>query len=132
MRHSYQRDAVLHSVQAGHDHPTAGQVFDQVREKMPAISLGTVYRNLKQLADARIIRRLTAGGSVHYDGNLDRHDHFRCVRCRRLRDIQLPAEFWNQRLGPLCGFTVTGYELVLTGVCDDCRPEAPPHAHANE
>ena len=59
MRYSKQREVILEVVNHSFNHPTAEMVYDKVKEKIPNISLGTIYRNLNALADASLIKRIS-------------------------------------------------------------------------
>ena len=120
MRHSNQRDAVLAVVKQAKDHPTADTVYDRVRVQIPDISLGTVYRNLAALVEAKEIITLDAADkSVHYDGNTDGHLHFLCRQCGRIIDLFIkvapPAELTQM------GLEVSGERTVYYGRCDRCN-----------
>ena len=68
VKHSKQRDAILTDLQGRYDHPTAEMVFASIREVLPNISLGTVYRNLSKLAESNMaLRRDVGDGNVHFD-----------------------------------------------------------------
>ncbi|MFB0517389.1 MAG: Fur family transcriptional regulator [Candidatus Neomarinimicrobiota bacterium] len=123
MRRSKQRDTILKAVRGTDRHPTAEWIFDQVRREIPNISLGTVYRNLNQLADGNLLRRIFDNGFVRYDGNPVRHDHFRCVRCHRIFDIHVPLEGIAEAITKDGKFKVTGYSLEVTGECPECQLE---------
>jgi Fe2+ or Zn2+ uptake regulation protein len=70
------------------DHPTADMIYQTAREMEPTISLGTVYRNLKLLADEGIIITLeTEEKRVHYDGDTSRHSHFICSKCGKQANV---------------------------------------------
>ena len=70
MRSSKQRDAVLAVVKAACDHPTADMIFERVREQIPNISLGTVYRNLALLESmGDVVKISTNADSDRFDGN---------------------------------------------------------------
>ena len=70
MRHSQQRDVILSVLRASTAHPTAEQIYEAVREVLPNVSLGTVYRNIRQLADnGEILTLETEDTRSHYDGN---------------------------------------------------------------
>ena len=56
-RHTRQLAAILEAVSAAHDHPTAEQVYSRVRDRLPRVSLGTVYRNLQKLAEQQRVRK---------------------------------------------------------------------------
>lgn len=69
-------------------HPTADELYDIVKKRMPQISLGTVYRNLEQLAECGVILKLeTAGRQKRFDGNPVPHHHIRCKVCGAVRDL---------------------------------------------
>ena len=79
-RQTRQQEIILEAVRSTMDHPTAAWVYRQARRHLPRISLGTVYRNLKQLAEAGLIREIQAGGqALRFDGNLGPH-HFHLRR----------------------------------------------------
>jgi Fur family ferric uptake transcriptional regulator len=124
-RNTPQRQTILRELRESHAHPTAAEIYVAVRERLPRISLGTVYRNLDVLhADGLIHRIETAGGEARYDGRVDDHGHVRCRACGLLRD--LPGGAPAPRGGPapgddIQGVTVDGYRLEYTGVCSTCR-----------
>ncbi|MBN2056044.1 transcriptional repressor [bacterium] len=117
-----QRSLILAAVTQCLTHPTADEVFVEVRKELPTISLGTVYRNLEQLAAGGMITRLVMGsGPRRYDGHVMNHYHARCERCGEILDIaaeRVPG--LGECLDGLAGFTVTGVTLEVTGVCERC------------
>ena len=87
-RYSRQREAILQSLRSVTSHPTAAQLCNMVRQTVPNISLGTVYRNLSELTAAgEILCFKTNDGSEHYDGNALRHPHLVCRQCRQILDL---------------------------------------------
>lgn len=120
MRSSRQRDAVLNVLKSYCDHPTADVIYSRVKEKIPNISLGTVYRNLGQLQDEGLVTVVETGDKkVHYDGNLEKHIHFVCRKCGVITDIfcknEVPKVFENS------GYLVESQKTVYYGICKDCR-----------
>ena len=117
---------ILEQLQTHVDHPGADTIYSEVRQVLPRISLGTVYRNLDVLANKGIIQRLEVGGDhAHFDPNPEIHPHFFCTRCRRVSDLkwkngQSPA--WTDIIEAesLEGLVIDGGSLVLEGVCSDC------------
>ncbi len=120
MRYSPQRESILKVLQGTNTHPIAEWIFEQVREEIPKISLGTVYRNLNQLADHGLIKRIFDNGQVRYDGTTERHDHFRCELCGRIYDFDIPWEGIVPQLVPANGFLVSDYSLEISGICREC------------
>ena len=121
MRRSNQRDAILRLVRETDTHPSAEWIYEQARKDIPDISLGTVYRNLSQLAAAGMILRIFDNGHTRYDGNSDRHDHVRCTSCGRLFDVHVPVSGIAAAVSRNVDFHVTGYSLEITGFCNECR-----------
>lgn len=132
MRYSPQRESILKIVRETNIHPTADWIFSQARQEMPTVSLGTVYRNLNQLADHGLLKRIFDNGHVRYDGTTTRHDHFRCEKCSRIYDVNVPLEGIIDQLSPLRSFQVTDYSLEITGTCPDCSPLKGSTRHATE
>lgn len=133
MRYSRQRESVLQAVKGTNTHPTAEWVYGQVQPAIPNISLGTVYRNLNQLADGGAIQRIFDNGLVRYDGNTGRHDHFRCLSCRQIFDLRLPLENVTEHIHAEYGFSVSQYALEVTGICSHCLAEnGQAHPKTNE
>lgn len=127
MKYSRQRELILETLRHAHTHPTAEQLFVQVKKQMPSISLGTVYRNLNLLAEIGMIRRVESAGStsIRYDGRNDEHCHLVCSSCGKIMDIDL--EFFNgvdARLQEETGFMVAEHGIVLKGVCKECGVDA--------
>jgi Fur family ferric uptake transcriptional regulator len=91
MRTTRQREVILDDLRSVTSHPTADEVYEMSRRRLPDISLATVYRNLEALADMGVVGRLSlAGTKRRYDGNVSRHYHSRCSKCGRVFD--LPVE----------------------------------------
>ena len=88
IRRSRQRDAIMTYLKSRTDHPSAEQIYESVKQTMPNISLGTVYRNLTLLNDLGEVRTIYAGtGADHFDANMMPHDHFICRNCHSIQDL---------------------------------------------
>jgi len=109
---------------AAHDHPTAAQVFDRVREQQPGIGAATVYRTLSLLVEegqARVLS-LGDGASARYDANVTRHDHVLCVDCGAAMDVEapLPVEALAD-MSARTGYDLTEYDVQFRGRCASCH-----------
>jgi Fur family ferric uptake transcriptional regulator len=104
-------------------HPTADEVYEMVRKRLPRISLGTVYRNLEILSDAGVIMKLDlAGARKRFDGNPKNHYHIRCRRCGRVDDVTMGPIPEIERLSEQLGdYMVESHTLEFTGYCPDCK-----------
>jgi Fur family transcriptional regulator, peroxide stress response regulator len=116
-RYSRQREEILRIVLATESHPTADWVYEQARQIVPNISLGTVYRNLSLLVDERKINRLvTDDGVVRYDGNAKEHHHFICTKTGKIIDIEEPmAENILDEFQKKTGLKARGYKIEFYG-----------------
>jgi len=122
-RHSQQRQVILEELRAVNSHPTAVELHELVRRRLPKVSLGTVYRNLDLLGKMGLIEKLEhASGEARFDANITAHDHLRCVRCGRIDDVMSPP----LAITPpddhhLYGYEVIGHRLEFIGICPRCR-----------
>jgi Fur family peroxide stress response transcriptional regulator len=88
-RLTHQRLAIVRVIAADDTHPDVESVYRAVREKVPTISLDTVYRTLATLTERGLITRvLFTPGPARYDPNTARHHHFVCTRCGLIRDVE--------------------------------------------
>ena len=88
MKYSKQREHILKTLRENVIHPTADEIYALARKGMPSLSLATVYRNLNQLAENGIIRRIDGlDGSVHFDHNLCKHYNFIFTKCNKVYDV---------------------------------------------
>lgn len=128
-----QRRLILDAVRGTDAHPTAEWVYRKVRRRLPRISLGTVYRNLKLLAEERLIRELEGRGFGRYDGNTARHDHFTCQVCGQIYDLVAPADRrLDRHVASRTGFEILDRRIEFYGRCPACRTRARHRALARK
>ncbi len=123
MRKSKQRDAILRILMSTKSHPTAEWIYEEVKKEIPGISLGTVYRNLREMKKHGDILELEmAGGFGRFDGNSENHYHFRCEFCGRVFDVDEAVDGGiDKRVENKTGFKVSHHRLEFRGVCCDCQ-----------
>jgi len=123
-----QRKVILEELRKVDSHPSADEIYEIVRHRLPRISLGTVYRNLEVLSELGEIQKLGLSGSLkRFDWDTTKHYHIRCVRCNRVADA--PIAPLNQLENELYGatvFEIIGHNLEFTGLCPKCSAEALP------
>jgi Fur family transcriptional regulator, peroxide stress response regulator len=118
-----QREAVFQVILERDDHPTASDIFEAARQRLPGISYATVYNSLRYLKQAGLVLEINFGDSAsRYDRETDRHDHAICVCCGKLVDFHLPetAELM-QAAARKSRFKAQSVHLTLRGVCPDCK-----------
>ena len=120
-KYSRQRESILNNLRSRRDHPTADMVYDSVREELPKISLGTVYRNLSLLAEQGDILKISTNGPDHFDGFTQPHSHFICRCCGRVLDLEyVPKEQILENASQEFDGMMEPYELQFYGKCADC------------
>ncbi len=124
VRQTKQRMAVVEVLQTARSHPDAAWIHAQVRERLPNVSLGTVYRTLDALVRDGVVMTLErAGQATRYDYKRagEMHHHVVCRQCGAIFDIdaaQIPLPP-SQALPP--HFRVTEVRLEFMGICSNCQ-----------
>lgn len=125
---THQRLEVFRQVVCSAEHPDAETVYNGVRERMPTISLDTVYRTLWLLKDLGLISMLGASGDrARFDANLDTHHHFVCSQCGMTRDFysadldQITIPESARSFG-----RVESAHVEVRGVCAECARQNNP------
>lgn len=125
-RMTRQRRLILEVVLAMKRHPSAEEIYEEVRQKLPRISLGTVYRNLEVLSELGEIQKLELGGTQkRFDYRTDKHYHIRCIHCDRIDDA--PIQVLNnieENLTDATSYTVMGHSVEFLGLCPECMAAA--------
>lgn len=123
MNYSKQREIILDTLKKNVVHPTAEYLYEVLKKEDSKISLATLYRNLNQLADNGIIKKIDGlESSSHYDHNTFAHYHFMCENCKKVFDIsQEIAPDLVKKIEEETGFTVHSHDIVIHGICKNCK-----------
>ncbi|MDE5966426.1 MAG: transcriptional repressor [Lachnospiraceae bacterium] len=123
LKRSRQREAIIAFLQTRKDHPTADTVYMSLRETMPNLSLGTVYRNLSLLAEQGKILKFSCDGKVdRFDGFVHPHYHFMCVDCGEVSDVEMDmTELLTKAAAEHTDGLITGHTVLFKGYCARCR-----------
>ena len=120
---THQRSEIYRELAGTNEHPDAETIYAQVRKRIPAISLDTVYRTLRLLEKKGLISRVGSfGEKTRFDANTDRHHHFVCTRCGFIGDIY--NEEWDDFRAPsdvMAMGTVNSVHIELRGLCKACQ-----------
>ncbi len=118
MRYSHQRDTIRKIIYSTNSHPTADQVFIKAKKIIPNISLGTVYRNLKQLEKAGILQTIYDGNIIRYDWKTEPHNHLKCKICGDLIDVDMADLIIQPDFEKKYKFEVDDVEMTIIGTCN--------------
>ncbi len=121
-RNTRQRRLVLDAVRTLHDHPTAEEVFAEVRRHDDHVSRGTVYRNLALLAQDGSIQQLKTPGGSRFDDRCDAHAHLICTSCGSVCDLELPYDAMaDAGAARATGFAHVTHYTFFEGLCPTCQ-----------
>ena len=124
-KHFRKRDAILTYLQGTTSHPSAEMVYAELKQQIPDLSLGTVYRNLNLFKEQGLAITVgTVKGVERFDGNVQPHVHFFCTDCGAVLDLpkmEVPQQLVSTAAGQIGG-TVEQCQMTFTGLCRDCVP----------
>jgi Fur family peroxide stress response transcriptional regulator len=127
-KRSKKRDEILALIQSTASHPSARWVYERLKPGIPALSLGTVYRNISVFREeGKLVSLGVVQGEERFDGRVESHPHFVCSRCGKVIDI---PEISNEilegmgKIGEERGLEIEPARTVFYGLCGDCRQEA--------
>lgn len=121
LRVTPQREAILDYLLSTDAHPSARQIWETVRKRVPGISLSTVYSSLANLSRIGLIKELEfAEMENRYEGNLSHHINLICTRCGKISDYN-PAHILDlDQIRRTTRFRAVGSRFELYGACKDC------------
>lgn len=121
-KYSRQRELVYEAVIANRIHPTAEFIYNYLKKDNPALSLGTVYRNLQRLSESgKILKLQIPGKAERYDGDLSPHYHAVCCECGEVTDVFMD---YNNALDRSAEkglkAEVLAHTIIFTVICEKC------------
>ena len=128
IRMTQQRKKILEAMQSSHEHTTAESLYEHLKNDLPDLSLSTVYRSLKALADSGVISVSDLGNGMVYElVNEKPHHHLVCLNCHAVQplDHALVRPLFDQIQAQ--GFQITTAHLCLYGYCSVCRKNLHTH-----
>jgi Fe2+ or Zn2+ uptake regulation protein len=122
-RTTHQRRVILEEIRKVNTHPTADEVYEMVRKRLPRISLGTVYRNLEFLSTCGLIQKIgPVSSQMRFDGDPRNHYHIRCIHCGTVEDAPIEiVDTIEQDIREASDYTILAHRLEFIGVCPACK-----------
>ena len=131
---THQRRVIYETVMSLEGHPSPELIYDAVRQKIPSISLATVYKNVRTFLESGMLREVSMHhGSIRVEPNESEHYHLVCTRCRRITDLD-PEALQVQALArkrTLKGFQISRISVDVLGVCAACAAKVNSTATRN-
>lgn len=117
------REVILEALKNTKSHPTAENIFLEAKKKLPRLSLGTVYRNLRLMVGRGEALELDLGTPFsRFDGATHDHCHFLCLNCGSVLDMDYsaPQDFYDKAASGT-DLKITGHQLSFSGYCNKCQ-----------
>jgi Fur family peroxide stress response transcriptional regulator len=122
LRCTPQRYAVTAFLMEHSGHPTAAEIFEGVNRLDPRSSRATIYKSLRDLVEAGLVREVAVEGrAARFDAKSTRHHHFICDRCGNVEDMEW-YEVPRPASGSLGKRILRECELIVRGLCTKCAP----------
>lgn len=119
---THQRQAIYETIMALDGHPSPEMIYERVRRKIPAISLATVYKNIRTLLESGMLREVSwHHGALRVEPNDQPHHHLVCTVCKTISDLEeeaLEIMALGHRLPG--GFQVQRVSVDVLGICEGC------------
>ncbi len=125
IRVTHQRLEIFRELAVSEEHPSADIIFERVRERLPTVSLDTIYRTLNLFEKKGIISKVgLAGERARFDAVVEPHHHFVCSMCGCICDVTSSA-FGDITIPPEIASmgTVESVNVVINGLCSTCREQ---------
>lgn len=118
-----QRMAILKFLEGNTDHPTAENIYKEIKKKYPTVSFATVYNTVQALKERGEILEITIDPErKHFDPNPEPHHHIMCTRCKKIGDIFVDySEALKLPEPVLEEYKTTGNHIDFYGICKECR-----------
>ncbi|MFC1711344.1 Fur family transcriptional regulator [Patescibacteria group bacterium] len=119
---------VLNYLESVKSHPSAEEVYKAMKKKLPRISLGTVYRILKNMGEKGNCQQITHKGVLRFDADTSSHHHFICEKCNKIDDFFLKTPCFEKINGKSLKIgKIKNYQVNLYGICKKCQKKGNNH-----
>lgn len=123
MRYSKQRELIYNTLKNNPCHPTADYLYSLIKPHCPALSLGTLYRNLNQMSACGRIKKISGLNQAdHFDHHTQEHAHIVCQNCGKVEDVFIDEDLLVKisSAAQKTDFKINRREIIFNGVCKEC------------
>ncbi|HRX15543.1 MAG: transcriptional repressor [Spirochaetes bacterium] len=123
-RKSRQKTEIRKILSQNNFHPTIEEIHLILKKRVPGVGIATVYRNIdKMVRNGEIIRLEVPGQGARFDGNTEKHYHFRCEKCNSVEDVWLDIDInsYIKTVSPLKESIIRDHMIEFTGICAECQ-----------
>jgi Fur family transcriptional regulator, peroxide stress response regulator len=121
-----QRVELVRLIASSEGHPSAAQLYAQIKHQFPTMSHATVYKTLTLLKEMNQVLEIDLRDDSHYDGNRPHpHPHLICMKCNKIVDGEVSLDQESiRKLEKVSGYTILRPQISLYGLCPDCKKES--------
>ena len=119
-----QRLAILRIIAESKGHPSAEEIYQEVKSEFPTTSLATIYKTISLLKELDEVLELGfPDGSNRYDGSKPfPHPHVICTKCRKIMDPEIAGlEKISEEMAIKTGFKISSHRMDFFGLCPECQ-----------
>ncbi len=121
LKQTKQRKVILEELRKLYSHPTAEELYNIVKLKLPELGLCTIYRNLEKFNEIGLIEKIN-GKVDRYDGNIQTHNHIKCTVCGKIEDLDFDVPI-NTEIITKLGYKLSNYKVEINGICKKCQKD---------
>lgn len=124
LRVTQQHIAICELLYRSDTHPTSNDIYQQLKERYPSLSLATIYNTLDVLVGMGYVNVLGSIGDdkVHFDGNTSPHVNLACIKCHKIVDLQSDLiDQLDSEINQNSGYRVLGARVLYYGICPQCQ-----------
>lgn len=117
-----QRIAICRIALNSRTHPSAQQVYKEVKKTHPTVSLATVYKSLQVLRDLDLVQEINfPKGQARFDSYMNPHINLICLKCGNITDIDdVTLKEITRKAAEAKKFKSTGQSVDVYGICQKC------------
>ena len=118
-----QRVELVRLIAASRGHPSAAQLYLEIKSRFPTISPATVYKTLALLKELNQVLEIDLRDDRHYDGNHpEPHPHLICTNCQSILDAGfIFGPGLIRQVEHASGYQVLRQQITFYGLCPECR-----------
>jgi Fur family peroxide stress response transcriptional regulator len=122
---THQRLAIYQTLYFNNEeHPSVEAIYQEVKKRLPMISIGTIYKTLEKFQEVGLIQKVSPISEVaRYEAKIDPHHHMVCLKCQSVQDADQTVEEPKVSISEDSRFRVVNKQVILHGYCPSCKSD---------
>lgn len=118
-----QRLAILKEIQK-FGHISIDEIYENIKESNPSMSLATIYKNLDFMQEAKIIDKVKfPNHKPRYELAKEPHIHLVCEKCEKITDMEINTsiETLKWTYAKISSYEIKQTSITMIGICPQCQ-----------